>query len=189
MELQTGRTAGAKGNEVRIAGWSLAAGLLLLPLVAMQFTEEVAWGPEDFVFAVVLIGGTGGLLELAARMSRNWFYRAGAALALGAGFLMVWANAAVGLIGSENDDANALFFGVLAVGLAGAGLSRLRAGGMARTMAAMATAQIAVAILAFAAGLGNGGALYPVDILGVTAVFGGMWALSGLLFRQAAREA
>ena len=39
--------------------------ILLLPLVAMQFTDEVNWGVFDFVFAGALLGGTGLLLELA----------------------------------------------------------------------------------------------------------------------------
>ncbi|MBK7270939.1 MAG: hypothetical protein IPI07_16005 [Flavobacteriales bacterium] len=38
-------------NILRIVGWSLAALMLLFPVVAMQFTDEVNWGPEDFLFA------------------------------------------------------------------------------------------------------------------------------------------
>ena len=33
--------------------------LLLVPLVAMQFTDEVNWGPLDFVVAGVLLLSTG----------------------------------------------------------------------------------------------------------------------------------
>jgi hypothetical protein len=50
--------------------------ILLLPLVAMQVTDEVDWGVADFVFAGALLGGTGALLELAARRPRNVVYRA-----------------------------------------------------------------------------------------------------------------
>jgi hypothetical protein len=45
--------------------------ILLVPLVAMQVTDEVDWGVADLVFAGVRLGGTGVLLELAARKPRN----------------------------------------------------------------------------------------------------------------------
>jgi hypothetical protein len=60
---------------VRVA---LATGfILLLPLVAMQITDEVDWGVFDFVSAGVLLGGAGLLLHaLAARKSGNRVYPA-----------------------------------------------------------------------------------------------------------------
>jgi len=33
------------------------AGLLLIPLLAMQYTDEVAWGPGDIVIAGALLFG------------------------------------------------------------------------------------------------------------------------------------
>ena len=41
--------------------------LLLIPLVAMQFTEEVNWTLADFLVAGVLLYGTGLLCELILR--------------------------------------------------------------------------------------------------------------------------
>lgn len=81
--------------------------ILLLPLVAMQITDEVAWGVADFVLAGVLLAGTGLLLELAARKPRNIAYRA-AATAIGV--------AAIAL--GEADDAPGLvlFGGLLIIG-------------------------------------------------------------------------
>jgi hypothetical protein len=92
-------------SAVRVA--LVTAFVLLLPLVAMQFTDEVDWGLADFVFAGVLLGGTGLLLELAARKPRNIAYRA-AAIAIGV------ASIALG----EADDAPGLmlFGGLLIVG-------------------------------------------------------------------------
>jgi hypothetical protein len=52
--------------------------VLLLPLVAMQFTDEVAWSPFDFAFAGVLLAGTGLLLEMAVRKPGNIALRAAA---------------------------------------------------------------------------------------------------------------
>jgi hypothetical protein len=53
--------------------------ILLLPLVAMQITDEVHWGLADFVLAGVLLGGSGLLLELAVRKPGKIAYRAAAA--------------------------------------------------------------------------------------------------------------
>jgi peptidoglycan/LPS O-acetylase OafA/YrhL len=45
--------------------------ILSLPLVAMQFTEDVAWSFGDFFVAGVLLATIGVALELAARKAGN----------------------------------------------------------------------------------------------------------------------
>lgn len=167
------------GNRWRIAVWGGAALLLLAPLIAMQFTDEVAWTGRDFaVFGVMLAVLCGGF-ELAVRMSRHYAYRAAAGVALVAGFLLVWMNLAVGIIGNEENPANRMFYGVHAVGIVGALIARFRAAGMARVMVAMALAQVAVAV---AAQIG-GHFVWPL-----TVVFAGLWLASAALFRKAARQ-
>ena len=170
-------------NPWRIVGWGAGAALLLLPLVAMQFTDEVKWDLADFVFAGALVVGVGVCYELALRKSGNRAYRAAVAIALAAAFALVWANAAVGIIGSEDNPANAMFHGVLAVGIVGALVARLRPLGMAWALVATAAAQGAVAGIAAAAGLGSAGA--------VTLIFAALWLASAWLFRKAggARQA
>ena len=54
----------------------VTAAILLVPLVATLLTDGEGWSVADFVFAAVLLGGTGLLLELAARKPRNLAYRA-----------------------------------------------------------------------------------------------------------------
>lgn len=169
-----------RASPWRIAGWSLAALLLLLPLVAMRFTDEVQWTAFDFAVFAALLGGVGGAFELAARRSRLTAYRAGAAVALVAAFLLVWVNGAVGIIGSEQDPANLLFAGVLGVGLAGTLLARGRAAGLVRAFVATAVAQALVAALALAAGWGREALLAAV-------LFVPLWLASAALFRRAAR--
>jgi hypothetical protein len=163
----------------RIAGWSLAALILLLPLVAMRFTDEVTWTGGDFVFAAVLIGGLGLAFELSVRRSRSPAYRAGAAFALAAAFLVVWANGAVGMIGDEDNPYNLLFGAVLLVALLGSAIARFRPTGMTLATAAAGLVQIGVAL---------GG--LPVDPRGAifSVVLAGPWLLSAVLFRAAARE-
>ena len=116
--------------------WCGAALLVLAPLVAMQFTREVDWTLGDFVFAALLVGGVGLAFELAVRISSSRSYRAGAALGLAAGFFLIWANGAVGYIGSEDNPYNLVFFTVIAIAFAGALVSGFKARGLAWTMLA-----------------------------------------------------
>jgi hypothetical protein len=76
---------------------AVATGLLLLvPLVAMQFTDEVAWAPGDFVLAGTLLFGTGLIFLLAATTLRN--YRTVIGIALAAALIYVSAELAVGVV-------------------------------------------------------------------------------------------
>ena len=162
----------------RIAGWSIPAMLLLLPAVAMQFTEEVDWTESDFILAGVLFGSIGLAFELIVRKSRSLAYRFGAGLAVVAAFLTLWVNGAVGMIGSEDNPYNLVFGAVLFVALAGAVLARFEASGMARAMVVAAVAQAAAGAFGFAADA-RGAALGMA--------FAGLWLLSAALFRSAER--
>ena len=70
----------------------------------------------------------------------NATYKLAVGVALLAAFLLVWLSLGVGIIGSDGDPANLMYFGVLAVGIIGAFLARFRAAGMARSLFAMAIA-------------------------------------------------
>ena len=74
--------------------------VLLLPLVAMQFTSEVQWTASDFVVAGVLLFGMGLLIELALRKTKKGAWRIFAVLGLMLLFLLVWLELAVGIFGS-----------------------------------------------------------------------------------------
>jgi hypothetical protein len=178
--MANAQTIGTRsGYRWRIAAWGTAALVMLLPLVAMQFTAEVNWTPSDFVFAAVLIGTVGLLYELTVRMSRNLAYRGGVGLALAAAFLIFWANGAVGMIGDEGNPYNLLFYAVIAVALIGAVAAFFRPAGMALAMLAAATAHLGVASYGMSTDL-RGGI--------VSAAFAGLWLLAAGLFRIAARQ-
>ncbi len=166
----------------RIAAWSAAAFLLLLPLVAMAFTDEVNWDATDFAIFGALLAGAGGILEFAVRQTGNaaykTAYRTGVGLAVLAAFLLVWVNGAVGIIGSEENDANMMYYGVIAIGLIGALIARFEPQGMARAMTATAGAQVLAFVIALVAGWAFTGP--------ITVVFGGLWLGSAALFRRAA---
>jgi hypothetical protein len=88
----------SRKNIIRIV---FATGLILLiPLVAMQFTDEVNWDLFDFAVIGALLLGTGLMYELAARGVSNAKHRAVIAVVLTAALLLVWAELAVGVFGS-----------------------------------------------------------------------------------------
>lgn len=83
-------------QTIRNTGWSLAAALLALPAIAMQFTSEMNWGPGDFLAAALLLGTTGIVLEIAAALPRRQWWRVGTVGGI-AMLLLVWAELAVGI--------------------------------------------------------------------------------------------
>ena len=169
------------GSRWRIAIWGGAALLLLLPLVAMQFTDEVAWGPLDFAVFGCMLAAACGTFEVTARATGSLAYRAAVGACLGAAFLLVWMNLAVGIAGDEGDPANLMFYGVLAVGAAGAFAARLKPRGMARALVATAVAQTLVGVILLIGGPGFEAAL-------LSAFFAALWLASAWLFHKAARE-
>jgi len=162
--------------------------ILLLPLLAMQFTDEVAWNLADFAVAGALLIGTGLMYELAARKAGNIAHRAAVCVALAAALLLVWINLAVGGIIKEPDElANGMYIGVLAVGFIGAIIARFQPHGMARALFATALAQALVAVIALIFGLGSP-AIGPLRILALNGFFVAVFVGSALLFRRAARK-
>src|SRR5690554_6357227 len=160
--------------------WFAAAGLLTLPAIGMWLdVPGVHWTPLDFIVMGLLLATVCGLYELGARLSRNRAWRAAFGLAALTGFLTVWANLAVGMLGSENHPANLMFAGVLAVAAVGALVARFRPAGMAWAMAVAGLAQLAVVAIAAASGR------YGAYELALTACFALPWFASALLFAKA----
>jgi hypothetical protein len=175
------------GSRWRIAIWGTAA-FLLLPLIAMQFTNEMSWDETDFVVFGAMLFGACGAYGLAARMTSNVAYRAAVGVAVIAAFILIWMNLAVGIIGSEDNPANLMYGGVLAVAIMSAFIVRFRPYGMARVLVATAFAQTLVGIIALVAGLGSTGENWLRVIVVLTSVFAALWLVSAWLFRKAARE-
>ena len=83
--------------RLHIALWGGAAALLCVPLLGMISTDEVNWGPGDFVVMCGLLALLCAGIELALRVGRNRMARiAGVAIALMV-FLAIWAELAVGI--------------------------------------------------------------------------------------------
>ncbi|MEX0995557.1 MAG: hypothetical protein WDZ45_00750 [Flavobacteriaceae bacterium] len=74
--------------------------ILLTPLIAMQFTNEVNWSAFDFVIAALLLFGTGFLCEVILESTKKIQYRVlffGILLVI---LFLVWAELAVGVFGT-----------------------------------------------------------------------------------------
>jgi hypothetical protein len=187
MTGNTENRGGRRGSRWRPAAWGFAALILLLPLVAMQLTDEVDWNPADFAVAAALIVGVGVAYELTVKMTANAAYRTAVGVGLAGAFILIWLNLAVGIIGTEDNPANLMYGAVLAVGVMGALIARFQSDGMARAMVATALAQVLVAAIAMIAGMQS-----PVspatEILGLTGFFVALWLISAWLFRKAALE-
>jgi len=173
-----------------IARVALATGLLLLiPLTAKLFLAEMAWDVFDFVAAGILLFGAGLMFVLIARMSNNTTYRVAAGVAVAAGLLLVWANLAVGLVGSEDNPANLLYGGVLIVALLGAFIARFRPLGMSNAMFAAALTYVVVTAVALFIWKPSAATAEPfvglVNVLVANGTFAAIWAVSGWLFRRA----
>jgi hypothetical protein len=167
-------------NIMRWVIWGGAAFLLLLPLVAMQFTEEVAWTLFDFVLIGIMLGLVCAAFELVVRMARSDVYVIAAGVAVVSAFLMTWVNLAVGIIGAPLNPANLMFFGVIAIGIIAAAFSRLKSPGMVHAMDITAIAQAVASVITLAAG--------ERYIFVLTLFFLATWIISGQLFRMAARQ-
>jgi len=85
----------------RLIGILLIVALLLLtPLIAMQFTDDVKWTLIDFVTAGVLLFGTGLMCELVMRKVKKIRYRIAICGALLTALLLIWIELAVGIFGT-----------------------------------------------------------------------------------------
>jgi hypothetical protein len=173
----------------RLLPWGIAAFLLLLPAVAMRYTDEVKWDLADFLIIGTLLAMVCGAIELAARTTANPFYRAGVCVTMVTALLLFWINAAVGIIGDEDNPANLIYGGVIFTALAGALIGRFRPRGLTLALLATAGAHALVGLIAFVGGLGAGEPPRPVDILMLNGFFVLLWLLAAGLFHQAAREA
>ena len=69
--------------------------VLLVPLLAMQFTEEVAWDLVDFAIAGALLFGVGLAYELLAGRRGNAAYRVAIGAVITVALVLVWVQLAV----------------------------------------------------------------------------------------------
>ena len=74
--------------------------LLLIPLIVMQFSDEVYWTLFDFIVAGVLLLVTGTSIELIISKVKRINAQLIIICAVLMLFLLIWAELAVGILGS-----------------------------------------------------------------------------------------
>ena len=79
---------------------SVIASILAIPLIAMQFTNEVQWDLRDFVAAGILLLSTGLAIELVIRNMKTGTSRTIVLIVILIALFLIWAEMAVGVFGS-----------------------------------------------------------------------------------------
>ena len=87
-------------HKRRLGILAIIGTILLIPLIAMQFTNEVRWTLADFVVAGVLLLGVGSIVEIIILKIQNRNYKTLLYIALIILFLLLWAELAVGIFDS-----------------------------------------------------------------------------------------
>lgn len=87
-------------NKRLISIFLTVAVLLLIPLIAMQFTDEVDWNLVDFLIAGILLLGIGLGCEVVIRNVKRLDHRIAICLGMLIMFLLLWAELAIGIFGT-----------------------------------------------------------------------------------------
>lgn len=161
--------------------------ILLIPFVGNYVSAEFDWTTSDFVFMGILLFGASFTFEMVARLSGNAMFKWAVGIVTVATLLLTWMNLAVGIIGSEDNPINALYFLVIPVGFLGLIASQMKAKGLAVTAYLMSATVMAVPFIGLAV---NRPAMDDLPgIIGVfmiTAFYAALYLGSGLLFRTVA---
>ncbi|MDR9418144.1 hypothetical protein [Gracilimonas sp.] len=166
----------------------ITVSILLIPLIAMQFSENVIWTVSDFIFAGLLILSCSLTYTLVTKKTTTVAYRVATGFALLTGLFLIWSNLAVGLIGSEDNEFNLLYFLVIGVGVMGAFIAKFKASGLKYTLFAMAAAQFIITIVALFTGMAEVPDSSVYEILAVNGFFITLFVVAGMLFQYAADE-
>lgn len=78
----------------------VAALMLSIPLIAMQFTTEVKWDLTDFMVAGALLFSTGLAIELVIRNLKTGTLRTITLVVILLALFLIWAELAVGIFGT-----------------------------------------------------------------------------------------
>ena len=74
--------------------------ILLIPLIAMQLTNEVNWSVFDFIIMGAMLTITGLLGEVIFKKVKKYKHRVDLYLVVAIIFLLIWAELAVGIFGT-----------------------------------------------------------------------------------------
>lgn len=162
--------------------------ILLIPFTASLITDEMAWSMYDFLLAGVMLFGTGLAYVLISRQTNSLIYRVASGLALATALFLVWINLAVGVIGSEDNAGNLMYFGVILILMIGILAARFRPKRMANALFLAAFVQASTVPVALVRGMQSLPGSSVMEIILINGMFVTLFALSGGLYLQASKQ-
>lgn len=117
-------------------------------------------------------------------MKINALYVMAVGLAVATALFLVWGIGALGILGVEGDPADRMYFGVLAVGVAGSLVARFRPAGMAWAMLAMVFGLAVVCLAALVMGMHLAPYSSVAEIAGLNGMFALLFGGAAWLFWQ-----
>lgn len=167
----------------------VTAMILAVPLVAMQFTDEVQWSAGDFLAMGSLLSGSGMLFVLLTR-GRMGLYRLAMGVGVLSGLFLIWVNLAVGIVMEPPHPANLLYFVALAAGAIVAAAGHFTPRAMSRALLATVAGIAVNATIVLLGDFDPPGIKGDADaVLLLNGFFALPFAASAALFHVAARGA
>lgn len=154
----------------------------MIPFWGNLLVDDWNWGWQAFALWGGLVFIAALTYQLVVEGGRNKAYRLALGLAVTTAFLLFWSNFVLVV---EASLANVIYFGVIVLGIAGAGIARLRARAMALALGGMAIAQALAPLIA---------RIFwetpvAVPVIGVNGMAVVLFAVSALLFWLDSRRA
>ena len=166
----------------RRSAWGVGMLVLLAAVGLKQFAGETAF-VDTLAQTGCLLLGIGIAADLSSRLTGRAAYRTAFLLTVVSVLLLGWVTAAVGIIGSEYNDLNLMYGGVIAVAVVGVILARFRSRGMSRALYATALAHVTVTAIAFAPGL-NAPFSWAFELVTINGFFVALFVGSAVLFSR-----
>lgn len=173
----------------RMIMWGIISVLIVAIRWVTLLTDQSQWS-EALGYSMIL-GIIGITYELWMWLkTQTKIYRLAFLIGLGWMLFLGLANGAVGIIGSENNPANLMYWAVFAVWIIGSLISKFKSRGMRVTLFITAFVQLAVPVFAFfvwpaQASWGNAGVMW---VFVINLIFALLFVVSALLFGRASNQ-
>lgn len=148
---------------------------------------------DDFFDRLPLLLLASILIGIVIAVISTWKNRTGIRPALGlslfTSFLIVWMNAAVGIIGSEDNRINIIYYGLVSFSIIWVMIENYTLLGFARSMFAsmIVTVLLGVSVM-IAAGMNGVSLIGLIQIAVLNGIFAVLYGISALLFRKSAQN-
>jgi hypothetical protein len=164
---------------------------LIIPLTGMLMNAGVNWGFFDFIFAWVFIFSAGFTYKYIASKKSNAKYKAALGIAVFISLFIVWSNLAVGIIGSEDNPVNIIYFVMLFAVIIGGVTVKFQPKGLSILMFATAAAHGLIPFIAIVLIGAENIEHFTSEMttqIGIHLFIIMLWIISGLLFRFSADD-